>query len=86
MIVIKEYGVKDKIDYVVPHDGSNMVAYLRKINEDLEEDSDVEDDDSEGETNIADDNTESDVGQVEIIYFDGVEVTDDQANNNSRDD
>ena len=52
----------------------------------MEEDSDVEDDDSEGETNIADDNTESDVGQVEIIYFDVVEVTDDQANNNSRDD
>ena len=38
----------------------------------MEEDSDVEDDDSEGETNIADDNTESDVGQVERIYFDGV--------------
>ena len=47
----------------------------------MEENSDVKD-----ETNIADDNTESDVGQVEIIYFDGVEVTDDQANNNSRDD
>ena len=36
--------------------------------------------------NIADDNTESDVGQVKRIYFDGVEVTDDQSNNNSRDD
>ena len=33
-------------------------------------DSGVEDDDSEGETNIADDNTESYVGQVERIYFD----------------
>ena len=52
----------------------------------MEEDSDVEDDGSEGETNITDDNTESDVGQVEIIYFDGVEVTDDQADNNSHDD
>ena len=40
----------------------------------MEEDSDVKD-----ETNIADDNTESDVGQVKRIYFDGVEVTDDQA-------
>ena len=47
----------------------------------MEEDSDVKD-----ETNIADDNTESDVGQVKRIYFDGVEVTDDQSNNNSRDD
>ena len=52
----------------------------------MEEDSDVEDDDSEGETNIADDNTESDVGPVERIYFDGVEDTDDQSTNNSRDD
>ena len=52
----------------------------------MEEDSDVEDNDSEGETYIADDNIESDVGQVERIYFDGVEVTDDQSNNNSRDD
>ena len=45
----------------------------------MEEDSDVEDNDSEGETYIADDNIESDVGQVERIYFDYVEVTDDQA-------
>ena len=58
-----------------------MVAKGKKDHEDLEEDSDVKD-----ETNIADDNTESDVGQVERIYFDGVEVTDDQSNNNSRDD
>ena len=45
----------------------------------MKEDSDVEDNDSEGETYIADDNIESGIGQVERIYFDDVEVTDDQA-------
>ena len=44
-----------------------------------------ESDDSAGETNVADDNTESDVVQEEI-YFDGVEVAEDQVNNSSRDD
>ena len=44
----------------------------RKINEDLEEDSDVEYDYGEGETTIADGITESDV--VQKTYFDGIEV------------
>ena len=65
-LVIGEYGVMDKIDY----QEKLWQQKGRKIIEVSEEDSDVEDDGSEGETNIADDNTESYVGQVERIYFD----------------
>ena len=54
LIVIEEYGVKDKIDY--------------------------------DDTNVADDTTALKVMLYRKIDFDGVEVAEDQANRNSRDD
>ena len=43
----------------------------------MEEDSDVEDDDSEGDTNVADDTTALKVMLYRKIDFDGVEVAED---------
>ena len=36
--VIEEHGISEKVDYVVPDNGSNMVAGLRKMNELIDED------------------------------------------------
>ena len=35
---IEEHGIGEKVDYVVPDNGSNMVAALRKMNEKIDQD------------------------------------------------